>query len=208
MKFISYFKKIKNNYCSLTFAEKFIIWLRFKFAPLELIMRQIPSEGKLLDLGCGFGVFSYLFAFERPRLKILGIDPSGQRIERAKKVLAMPGNLEFRQGFVENLNDNNFDAITLIDVVYYLSEEQQIKILASCYERMRNGGILIIKTMDKSQRFKYFFMSLIAKINTAISWFAAYLPKKFTFSLNKIYGQRKTLPKLYRWHPKLCKGKL
>jgi 2-polyprenyl-3-methyl-5-hydroxy-6-metoxy-1,4-benzoquinol methylase len=196
MHFAQQYNEIKKNYRSLKLIEKLVVWMRFKFAPFEEIERAIPSRGKLLDLGCGYGVYSYFLALRHPYLYILGIDPSGERIERAQNVFLKPENLEFRQGRINELGEAVFDAIILTDVIYYLSEEQQSELIKLCQEKLKNDGVLIIKTMSKDDHFKYLLMTFIAKINTIIARLAGLLPKFKAFSRNT-FGERTILPIFY-----------
>ncbi len=196
MQFVQQYNEIKKNYHSLKLIEKLVVWMRFRFAPFAEIEQIIPLRGKLLDLGCGYGVYSYFLARRHPHLYILGIDPSGERIERAKNVFSKPENLEFLQGRIDDLGQNDFDVITLVDVIYFLNEEQQKEIMHLCKEKLKNDGVLIIKTMSKNQRFKYLLMTLVAKINTIIFRVASLSPKFKAFA-SKTYGERKILPKFY-----------
>jgi 2-polyprenyl-3-methyl-5-hydroxy-6-metoxy-1,4-benzoquinol methylase len=197
MQFSDDYRKIAGNYRNLTWIEKFIVWTRFKVIPIKEIIREIPLEGKILDLGCGFGVFSYFFAFRYPRLSVEGIDPSRQRIGRAKNVFFMPNNLKFFQGHVDDPKENDFAAIVLIDVICYLTEEQQIAVLKKCYEKIKDDGVLIIKTMNKAHLFKYLLMAFITKINTFFSIFSDLLPQGISVEINKVFGQRKVQPRFY-----------
>lgn len=72
--------------------------------------------GRILDAGCGTGDFSIgLAAGLNPKSSILGIDPSGERIEiaRAKAQLKKIERLNFQVGEIETtgLNNNEFDLV-------------------------------------------------------------------------------------------------
>lgn len=62
-------------------ARFLIIHQRF----LDEIGQYLPEKGKVIDLGCGFGLFSLYYAMQYPDLKILGIDINPKRIKMAKK---------------------------------------------------------------------------------------------------------------------------
>jgi ubiquinone/menaquinone biosynthesis C-methylase UbiE len=75
-----------------------------------------PEPGRILDAGCGTGDFSIgLAAGLHPNSSILGIDPSGERIEiaRAKARLQKIERLNFQVGEIETtgLRDNEFDLV-------------------------------------------------------------------------------------------------
>lgn len=161
--------------------------MRFSITPLNKILELIPSRGKLLDLGCGFGIFSYFLAQKYPDLEIIAIDPSRERIKLANNVFSKPKNLRFYQGEIKDLAERDFDATLLIDVEYLLSREGLIEMLKQCYEKTRKGGVLIIKTMNRNRCIRHFLAtSTPILINKILSIF------RF-----KIFGFRKRKPYYY-----------
>src|SRR4029077_18882442 len=57
--------------------------LRQRF--LDEVGQYLPRQGRVLDLGCGFGLFSLYYASVRPSIEIEGIDLSERRIAMARK---------------------------------------------------------------------------------------------------------------------------
>ena len=43
----------------------------------------VPREGKILDLGCGYGFMSYMLSFTSPSRKITGVDHDAGKIRIA-----------------------------------------------------------------------------------------------------------------------------
>src|SRR5262245_65795082 len=56
--------------------------LRQRF--LDEIGQYLPERGRVLDLGCGFGLFSLYYAMVRPGLEIEGLDLNLRRIAMAR----------------------------------------------------------------------------------------------------------------------------
>ena len=52
--------------------------LRQRF--LDEIGQYLPERGRVLDLGCGFGLFSLYYASVRPGLRLEGFDRNPRRI--------------------------------------------------------------------------------------------------------------------------------
>src|SRR5580698_2592007 len=50
---------------------------------MDLLLRD---EGRILDVGCGFGLFAAYFGQTQPRRRIVGVDPSARRIQLARHV--------------------------------------------------------------------------------------------------------------------------
>ncbi len=73
-----YDSKIVKAYC----------WGRFKIMHqqfLDEIGQYLPESGQILDMGCGFGLFSLYYAKKFPGLSIIGIDINEARIQMAQK---------------------------------------------------------------------------------------------------------------------------
>lgn len=195
MKFIKEYKQIKNNYRCLGFADKVILWLEFKTKPIDKLLKIISCKGKFLDLGCGHGALSYFFAEKYPDLEIIAIDPVAERIRIAEAVFSKPANLHFRQGKIEDLNEEGFNTTLLADVDSYVTKEELIRMLKICYEKTKKGGVLIIKTMNKAHFLKYLLTVL-----TSILLTETVLISNFFFrraNLKKIFGSRQKLTHYY-----------
>jgi 2-polyprenyl-3-methyl-5-hydroxy-6-metoxy-1,4-benzoquinol methylase len=50
---------------------------------LTLMSLMLPEEGRILDVGCGFGLFSGYFSLVGRRRRITGVDPNARRVEMA-----------------------------------------------------------------------------------------------------------------------------
>src|SRR5262245_66514676 len=60
--------------------------LRQRF--LDEIGQYLPAAGPVLDIGCGFGLFSLYYASVEPRRLLRGIDLSPRRIAMARRAAA------------------------------------------------------------------------------------------------------------------------
>src|SRR5262245_65621117 len=72
--------------------------LRQRF--LDEIGQYLPARGRVLDVGCGFGLFSLYFALVRPGLALEGLDRNARRIAmagRAAQRLGL-GNVRYAVG--------------------------------------------------------------------------------------------------------------
>ncbi|HEV3348919.1 MAG TPA: methyltransferase, partial [Methylomirabilota bacterium] len=56
--------------------------LRQRF--LDEIGQYLPTRGRVLDLGCGFGLFSLYYASVHPTLAVEGFDRNARRIGMAR----------------------------------------------------------------------------------------------------------------------------
>ncbi|HEX9017101.1 MAG TPA: methyltransferase domain-containing protein [Chloroflexota bacterium] len=128
---------------------------RHLLCPLSDIEAQVPRAGRILDLGCGHGLFSALMALASPERSILGVDPSAAKLHVATTLAKKLPNASFFQGTVEDVQDSGFDAVTIMDVLYLLPVPEKLKILRRCHELLRPGGRLVLKTNDTHPAWKF-----------------------------------------------------
>ena len=68
-----------------------IIHLRF----LEEIEQYLPNAGTILDLGCGFGLFSLYMAACKPNARVIGLDINARRLQIARNAAEKLGIATF-----------------------------------------------------------------------------------------------------------------
>src|SRR5205085_7145178 len=69
-------------------------WVRFGILRqrfLDEIGQYLPEAGPVLDIGCGFGLFSLYYAATAPRRFVRGLDMNGRRIALARRAAARLG---------------------------------------------------------------------------------------------------------------------
>ena len=101
-------------------------WVRFRILRqrfLDEIGQYLPTSGTVLDIGCGFGLFSLYYARLRPRLRIVGIDTDARRIDIARRAAARLGigNVHYDLGDAAALVfQGPFDAVYVLDIVHHI----------------------------------------------------------------------------------------
>ena len=107
-------------------------------------MESLPRGGKLLDIGCGTGLFIEKYLGNGGTA--VGIDLSRNMIARAK---GRCGLTDFSLGTGESLPfcDNSFDAISSLLVFSYLRDPSAM--LQEAYRVLRPGGAISICTLGK-----------------------------------------------------------
>jgi 2-polyprenyl-3-methyl-5-hydroxy-6-metoxy-1,4-benzoquinol methylase len=123
--------------------DRIHILLRFLTSPMLRVLREVPRNASLLDIGAGHGLFAVLASGTR---RVAAVEPD------ARKVRPIDG-IEFVIGFDDVIN-GTFDAITIIDVLYKIPIDQWDALLLRCRSRLADGGILIVKEQDPTARFK------------------------------------------------------
>src|SRR3989475_1298038 len=108
---------------------------------LRLLQNAVPTGSKILDVGCGAGVFTVELI--QHGYDVWGIDLSEAMI---KYVCETSGIQRFRVGDIENLEfaDNTFDAVTCLGVIEYLDRDEAA--LREIWRVLKPGGKAVIST--------------------------------------------------------------
>jgi 2-polyprenyl-3-methyl-5-hydroxy-6-metoxy-1,4-benzoquinol methylase len=134
---------------------RLFVRLRHLLAPLERIADRVPSCGRILDVGCGHGLFGNLLAQQSPARVVEGVDPSAAKVAVARRAGRSLPNVRFWRGTIEDVRGSGYDAITVLDVLYLLPPECKREFLLRCRALLGPRGVLLLKTNDTAPRWKY-----------------------------------------------------
>jgi cyclopropane fatty-acyl-phospholipid synthase-like methyltransferase len=145
------------------FLLRLRIMVRWLILPLEKINQVLPVSGRILDVGCGYGLTTLYFALTNPARNLVGSDIDSYRLNLAKKISRSITNVEFIK---QNLTGNStgFDTIIAIDLLHHLSLANQNKFFSKIRSTLKPGGLLIIKEMNTTPKLKYYFNYLHDKL--------------------------------------------
>jgi 2-polyprenyl-3-methyl-5-hydroxy-6-metoxy-1,4-benzoquinol methylase len=134
---------------------------------LSVMDLLLADEGRILDVGCGFGLFAAYFGQTEPRRSIVGIDPNGRRIALARKVASELGleRHEFHEGDVRTASvDGPFDAAYVLDVMHHIPKDHQLPVLERLRAMLVRGGVLVIKDITTEPRHELAFTYLLDRL--------------------------------------------
>jgi SAM-dependent methyltransferase len=103
------------------------------------LLKQYGREGRLLDVGTGFGFF--LVEMKKRGWEAAGVDISQKAMDYARDVLGLtilPGPLE-----KADFPDNHFHAVTAFYVVEHLSHPMAF--FRECHRILKPGGLLLLR---------------------------------------------------------------
>jgi len=189
-------RALKDLYKNLGYVTLFVRWRCFH-TPYSDLERLVPKEGRILDLGCGYGLFSNFLALASANRKILGLDSCKRKLKYANRNLK---EVRFVLADAFQLPDfGRFNAIVIAHLLHHLtSYESQEKLLQLCYNALLYGGHLLILEIATSPYLKFMFTQLVD--NTAYFGDKFYYRKSQDFKelLEKIGFQRTTI--YPAWH--------
>lgn len=135
-------------------ATRLHVLIRVLTCPFDALVDRFPSEGSVLDVGCGHGLLVNLLSRDPARnLRLWGIDHDAAKIDTARRS-ALPGVIFTSETF-DSYCEPAFDAISIADVLYTVDRQVWTDILGGCFRALRPGGTLIVKEVIDRPRWKY-----------------------------------------------------
>ncbi len=155
-------------------GSKIFLVLRWAFTPYHLMSRRLPPKGRILDLGCGHGLFSWEMARSHPARTVLGIDHDKLRIQAGKEALGELASVSLQDAalldWLDSPSEEKFDGIALIDVLHYFSPEEQRTVLERARTKLSAQGVLIAREVDPNQGFVSSWNRLYERMATGLGF--------------------------------------
>jgi 2-polyprenyl-6-hydroxyphenyl methylase/3-demethylubiquinone-9 3-methyltransferase len=148
-------REVLARYRDESLFVRLFVLARHLLAPLERVAREVPTNGRILDLGCGHGLFVNLLALQSPGRRVLGVDPSPAKLEVVRRSSAGLPNVRYQQGRIDDVAEGGWRAITILDVLYLLPDDEKLAVLRHCRSLLAPDGVLLLKTNDTNPRWKY-----------------------------------------------------
>ncbi|HEX6692892.1 MAG TPA: methyltransferase domain-containing protein [Burkholderiales bacterium] len=156
--------------------------LRDPVFPALLRQGLLPERGNLLDVGCGRGTLLSLLSAAREqhaagqwprdwpappaRLALRGVDSHAARVSLARRALGGRAQIE-----LSDLGDFEFgpcSAIVMIDVLLYLGEALQERVIEKAVAALEPGGLLLLREADAGAGFAYRMTQWSARFEAAL----------------------------------------
>ena len=129
--------------------------VRWWSAPFPAIEQALPPVGRVLEIGCGHGLFSTYAALSVPGRTVHGVDIDPDKILAATAAgRHLPEQVSFAVAPSGAVPDGPWDAVVIIDVLYLLPEEAQRRLLLEAAEHVAPGGVLVVKEMSPEPHWK------------------------------------------------------
>lgn len=143
--------------------------VRWWTCPFPAIVREVPATGRVLEVGCGHGLLSFLLALGSDRA-VTGIDHDPHKIELAAAAAAnlRPGeaDISFSATALEELGDEPWDAVVIADVLYLLAPDDRTALLRRMASLIGPRGVLVVKEAGRQPVWKWRVSELQERLAT------------------------------------------
>ncbi len=149
-------KKVIRNYLYrgpiLEWYMKMKIRMENNYLPFH---KHLPENGLLTDIGCGYGFMSYMLHLLAPQRRIMAYDYDRDKIDTAKHCALKNDNIQFHHVDVSRVELPQSDAFILADVLHYMPEDEQRKLIAKCTGKLNDKGVIIIRDANAAMKKKH-----------------------------------------------------
>ncbi|HSG67332.1 MAG TPA: 1-acyl-sn-glycerol-3-phosphate acyltransferase, partial [Bacteroidales bacterium] len=116
---------------------------------------NLPEEGQITDIGCGYGFMAYMLHLMAPGREITGYDHDPEKIETARHCALNNDKTQFIHADISKVDLQPCDAFVLADVLHYMPEEEQEKLIVKCVNNLKDDGVIMIRDADASMHKKH-----------------------------------------------------
>lgn len=136
-------------------ADRLHTRIRWASAPLGPVADALPTEGRILEIGCGHGLFAAYAALSAPRREVLGTDIDAAKVAVAQRALAdLAPRLRIETAPDGAVPAGPWDGIAIVDMLYLLPPDRQRALLGEAAAALAPDGRLVVKEMDVRPRWK------------------------------------------------------
>lgn len=132
--------------------------LRPFICPFGELIDEVPEGAKVVDIGCGGGLFLGLLALEKRIDSGIGVDVSRPAIAAAlemKKNHPRGASIDFKHlSEIDALPEGEFDVVSMVDVLHHIPPDEREKAIVQACSGVRPGGILLYKDMVTRPRWR------------------------------------------------------
>jgi cyclopropane fatty-acyl-phospholipid synthase-like methyltransferase len=147
----------RRAYASQSLGTRLHTTLRWWTCPFPAVAAVVPTEGSVLDAGCGHGLLSVYLAAQAPGRRIAGVDIDDEKLEVGRQAAHAAG-VEDRVTFSRVVPgwhpDASWQAIVEVDMLYLLGRPRAEEWLRHAATALAPGGRLVVKELDVAPGWK------------------------------------------------------
>jgi 2-polyprenyl-3-methyl-5-hydroxy-6-metoxy-1,4-benzoquinol methylase len=123
------------------------------------VIKLIRPHTRVMDLGCGNGVFLGRLDKEREGMELMGVDISTVAIVQLKKFYGIDGIVSRLPEIPYPIQPDYYDYVTILDTLEHIPDEREA--MNNAFRILKPGGIIIIAVPeDHSEDYKEYIRTL------------------------------------------------
>ncbi|MFI2753061.1 class I SAM-dependent methyltransferase [Cellulomonas sp. P22] len=144
------------------------VTVRWWSAPFAAVSAALPRTGRILEIGCGHGLFSAYAALDAPGREVVGVDIDTAKIAHGTAAAGAVDRLELRVAESGAVPPGPWDAVVFVDVLYLLPASEQRRLLTEAVAQLAPDGVLLVKEMGAEPRWKVRWNTLQETISVKV----------------------------------------
>lgn len=120
---------------------------------MDLVDETTPRQGpcRLLEVGCGSGVYLKRACEANPELTAVGVEMQASTAEIARSAIqgwGLEGRVRVLHGDIRELEpEEPFDMLTMHNLIYYFPKEERTDVLAGLKKFLKPGGRIVMSSL-------------------------------------------------------------
>ena len=127
------------------YVEQYVLWKTRTDPLFQAIDEVAPSQGHILDVGCGYGLVVHWLALGDHQRTFHGLDYDSEKVRVAQASARELPRIEFQEGDLLRTTWPACDVVLLCDVLHYFPRELKAQILRHAFEALHPGGTVIVR---------------------------------------------------------------
>ncbi len=145
-----HYRKLAKNYIYKGPLLEWYMRIKIKLEDNYRLFNSIlPLQGKITDVGCGYGFLANMLSFISEKRTIIGIDYDEEKIEVAQHCISRKPQVNFYTADITKHQFEKSDAFILSDVLHYLTADQQLHVIENCIDNLNDNGMILIRDGNK-----------------------------------------------------------
>lgn len=117
-----------------------------------LLAERVKQDARVLVLGAGGGLELKAFAQAHPGWTFDGVDPAGEMLKLAEKVLGpLASRVTLHQGYIDDAPAGPFDAATCLLTLHFLTPDERRRTVAEVRRRLKPGAPFVVAHLSIPQ---------------------------------------------------------